>query len=159
MSKVLNHPLRSLGAALTLAGAAIAFLIFFAPLASADRIHPGPKGCSSKGGPGTNEVWWYADQNKGQFMCSLSLSEDFMIIGKNLDRVFDGDFSVQCWQGHRFTPVSNWDYGPDSRSLVNVNLNDDCIDKNGQTSVRVRFRTSQTSKGVQYVSGPTVPVS
>jgi hypothetical protein len=160
MGKVLNHPLRAMGAALTVVGAAIAFFVFFVPLAAADRIHPGGKGGSSKGSPGTNEAWWYADNNGNQVLHSLSLDEPFSIVGKNLNEVLgpEGNFSIQCWNGHFFTIVSNWEYGPDSRSLVNVDLNNDCVDKQGETSVRVRYRTSQISKGVQYVALPTVPV-
>jgi len=150
---VLKQPLGALGAALTAVGASIVFVVFFIPVATAGPKPPGP----SKGGsaPGKNVIQKYVDEN-GNNMNSVGEDQQFTIIGKNLNHVIDAFWAVQCWNGSYWTEVSDWSYGPDSRSLVDVTFSDGCAG-DFQTQIRAKFDT--TSKGDNYAYGPMIYVN
>jgi len=164
MDRVLKHPLRAMGAALTLVGAGIVFVVFFIPLAIAGPKPPTPQ--AGKGGVGSHEVWWYEDNN-GNNLKSVGLDETFVIVGKDFFHVPNVFFSVQCWTGKRWTEVSAWTFGDDSRHIVDVDLNGHpdstnlrhvCKDpKTGMTQVRVRW-SEDSNKDVKYAYGPLIRV-
>jgi hypothetical protein len=149
LGKVLKHPLRAMGAALTAVGASIVFVVFFIPVATAGPKPPGP----SKGGsaPGKNVIQKYVDEN-GNNMNSVGENQTFVIVGKNLNHVIDAFWAVQCWNGSFWTEVESWTYGPDSRSLVDVAVSQDCAQGPQPTQIRAKF--DNTSKGNEYAYGP-----
>jgi hypothetical protein len=151
MGKVLKHPLRAMGAALTIVGAGIVFVVFFIPMATAGPKPPGGgKGPSS---PGKNAVDAYVNDH-GNVLHEVGPDQEFTILGENLNFAHDASWGVQCWNGKFWTEVSNWDYGPDSRTLVDVDMNNDC---SGMLT-QIRVNSDTTSKGDHYAYGPMIYV-
>lgn len=115
MSKALQHPLRALGAALTLAGTALVFVLLLLP-ATASGGRPS----------GKDGVWHYETNNFGKSeVHSIGHNRLFAIIGKNLNHAVE----VYCWDTltNDWVTVSNWDhFDTYSRVLWNVDVNDDC---------------------------------
>src|SRR6476659_2041772 len=124
MGKVLKHPLRAMGAALTIMGAGIVFVVFFIPIAVAGPKPPGPHGAGGSA-PGKNSIQAYVNDH-GNVLHEVGANEEFTILGKNLFHTHDASWGVQCWNGHFWTEVSNWDYGSDSRTIIDVDMNNDC---------------------------------
>ena len=154
MGKVLKHPLRAMGAALTLVGAAIVFVVFFIPIAVAGPKPPGPHGAGGSA-PGKNSIQAYVNDH-GNVLHEVGADETFTILGKNLNNVHDASWGVQCWNGKFWTEVSNWAYDPDlsSRMLVDVDFNNDC---SGMLT-QIRINSDVTSKGDHYAYGPMIYV-
>ena len=86
----------------------------------------------------------------GNVLNEVGADETFTILGKNLNKVHDASWGVQCWNGQYWTEVSGWEYGPDSKSLIDVDFNNDCSGM--LTQIRARFDT--TSKGDRYAYWP-----
>src|SRR6476646_2578238 len=123
MGKVLKHPLRAMGAALTLVGAAIVFVVFFIPIAVAGPKPPGPDGTGGSA-PGKNVIQAYVNDH-GNVLHEVGADETFTIFGKNLNAAPDtNSWRVQCWNGKFWTEVSNW-ANDTSRTIIDVDMNND----------------------------------
>ena len=114
MGKVLQR--RVIAAALTLAGAAIVFVLFV-PIASGGN--PG----------GKDQITGYGNQ-KGQVTKKVHAGMPFYVFGKNLNHVLSAPDAVWCWDGtdNEWLPIE-WEYGPNSKTLL-VGVDPDCIGSN-----------------------------
>ncbi len=137
MRKVLRHPLRAMTAALTLVGAAVVFVVLFVPLASAESPS------------GKNEVRGY-ENSKGSKTKKVGRDQLFIIVGKNLDHAT----TVECWHvtAQHWDTVTGWDYGPTSKTLVDVDAGNNCATGDGRSQIRVFFDNHSPSPAY----GPTI---
>jgi hypothetical protein len=141
VERLIQHPLRAVGAALTLAGAAIVFVVLFVPIASG----------SSPSGP--NEVRGY-ENSKGQSTHKVGQDELFTVFGKNLDHAVE----VYCWDGS-WTAVSGWEYSTDSKHLINVDAEVDCgPDSNNHIRVQFDNGTPEDLTDDVFVVGPRIAI-
>ena len=53
---------------------------------------------------------------------------------------------MQCWNGKFWTEVSGWAYGPDYKTLVDVDMNNDCSGM--KTQIRAHFTTESKGTGL-----------
>ena len=148
---MLRHRLGVIGAVLTLAGALIAVLALVLP-ATATGSRPG----------GKNEVWYYTN-DKGNKLKSVGEDEVFNIIGKNLDHAVE----VFCWadgaaddlDGHGgWDSVTDWSYGPTSKSLVDVDMDPDCGGMRSAIQVQFDNKTLGDETDDIFVTGPSIEV-
>jgi hypothetical protein len=153
---MLQHPVRVIGAALTLAAALTAVVLLVLPGAAAGSRPPGE-----------NEVWFYTNA-KGQQTGKVGEDELFNIVGKNLFHTVD----VFCRQinGGAATPpptsvpggpwddVTDWSYGPTNKSLVEVDMDPDC--GGGRSAILVEFdnNTPGDDSDDIFVAGPGITV-
>jgi hypothetical protein len=154
---MLKHQFRVIGAVLTLAAAVTAVVVLVFP-AGASAGHPGGKG----------GVWYYTN-DKGNKLKGVGEDELFNIVGKNLNHTVDV-FCRQTKTGNDGTPpptgvsggpwddVTDWDYGPDSKSLVDVDMDPDC--GGGRSAILVEFDngTPGDDSDDVYVKGPDIEV-
>src|SRR5262245_47519004 len=106
-----------MGAALTLVGAGIVFVVFFIPMATAGPPGQTKPGKGGKGSSGKNEVWWYEEEETGQVIQQVGPDQEFVIRGKNLNYTRNRPWGVLCWNGKFWTEVQSWSYGSTSRTL------------------------------------------
>ena len=148
---MLRHRLGVIGAVLTLAGALIAVLALVLP-ATATGGRPG----------GKNEVWYYTN-DKGNKIKVVGEDQDFNIVGKNLDHAVE----VFCWadgaaddlDGHGgWDSVTDWSYGPTSKSLVDVDMDPDCADMRSEIQVQFDNKTPGDETDDIFVTGPSIEV-
>jgi hypothetical protein len=121
--EVLQHPLRSIGAALTLVGAGLVFVLLVLP-AMAFGESPG----------GKEAVTGYFNQ-KGESTRNLNVGKWFEIGGAN----FEHAVFVYCREtlsAQTFTPVEDWSVFS-SKLLEHVFLNSDC--HGSRDSIVVQF--------------------
>ncbi len=95
----------------------------------------------------------------GNVLHSVSENQSFTILGKNLNKVHDASWGVQCWNGKFWTEVSNWAYDPSggSRMLVDVSIAEGCAQGPQPTQIRANFDVD--SKGDHYAYGPMIYVA
>jgi hypothetical protein len=130
--QILQHPLRSMGAAFTVAGAAVVFVVLILPALAAGGTPSGKYA-----------VKRFLNQ-KGQSTQKVSVTNWFYLKGKSLD---DAN-QVYCWEngalttdssepknGH-WTFVSSWTVV--SPRLITVDLNDKCAGVHGKV-ISVQF--------------------
>jgi hypothetical protein len=122
MGELLRHPIRTTCAALTLVGGAIVFVVLFVPIAAA--------------GGGGNEVRGYLNSKGDKFTNKVGVHHPFTIVGKNLNFATE----VECWHpsAHHWDSVDNWDMGPDSKTIVNVQAYINCS-HGAPSQIRVQF--------------------
>jgi hypothetical protein len=148
---VLRHRLGVIGAVLTLAGALIAVLALVLP-ATATGGRPG----------GKNEVWYYTNA-KGNVIQKAGEDQDFNIIGKNLDHAVE----VYCFADGQaddgtdlgdWDTVTDWSYGPTSKSLVDVDADPDCGSTEFRSAIIVQFdnKTPGDESDDIFVQGPPI---
>jgi hypothetical protein len=144
--QLLRYPFRALGAALTIAGVAVVFVLLILPSVALGRA------------PGKGGVWWY-ENDKGNVIQKTGADELLTVVGKNMNHAVDegnGFPSVWCrdvYDGDSggWTLVSNAEYGPDSRTLINVDLNNDCA-PSSMNKIGVAFDDGS------FYSGPRIAV-
>ena len=134
MGKILGYPLRSIGAALTVAGAAVVFVVLVLPSLAAG------------GSPGGKyKVTGYENQ-KGGTTHKLYVGSWFYLTGTQFNSAFD----VLCWESNdvskpAWTSVSSFTVV--SSKLMQVDLSDDCSGRgpgNGQGPVAVEWDLAGT---------------
>jgi len=133
MGKILGYPLRSIGAALTVAGAAVVFVVLVLPSLAAGGI-PG----------GKYKVTGYENQ-KGGKTHKLYVGSWFYLTGTQFNSAFD----VLCWESNDtsngWTSVSSFTVV--TSKLMQVDLADDCAGRgagNGQGPVAVEWDLAGT---------------
>ena len=139
MRRLFHHPLRSTGAALTVAGAAVVFVVLILPSIAAG------------GSPGGKyKVTGYQNQ-KGQSTHKLYVGSWFYLTGTqfNSSTLFD----VYCWEANdpsknQWTTVS--DFTVMSSKLMQVDLADDCAGTpgDGQGPILVQWDPAGDSLGL-----------
>ena len=154
---MLKHRFRVIGVALTLAAAVTAVVVLVFPT-GATASRPGGKG----------GVWYYTN-GKGNKLKGVGEDELFNIVGKNLNHTVE----VFCRQtkgagaatppptgvpGGPWDDVTDWSSGPDSRSLVDVDMDPDC--GGGRSAILVEFDngTPGDDSDDVYVKGPDIEV-
>ena len=127
MGKIIGYPLRSIGAALTVAGAAVVFVVLVLPSLAAGGI-PG----------GKYKVTGYENQ-KGGKTHKLYVGSWFYLTGTQFNSAFD----VLCWESNDtsngWTSVSSFTVV--TSKLMQVDLADDCAGR-GPATVRARSPSS-----------------
>ena len=140
MRRLFHHPLRSTGAALTVAGAAVVFVVLILPSIAAG------------GSPGGKyKVTGYQNQ-KGQSTHKLYVGSWFYLTGTQFGSspITTTLFDVYCWEGNdpsknQWTEVSVFTFM--SSKLMQVDLSDDCSGRgpgNGQGPVAVEWDVAGT---------------
>ena len=160
MSKVLQHPLRVIGAALTLVVAATVFVVLFVPMAAGGS--PG----------GKDEVRGYQNSKflgatSGQSTRKVGAGQRFIITGKNFG--VDGAHvdEVYCWDGvtdeglgagEGWIFVQTWTGGPDSKHLIDVIAGDACVSSQPEERILVQFNVP-TADAPVFVAGPRLAIT
>ena len=143
MRRLFHHPLRSTGAALTVAGAAVVFVVLILPSIAAG------------GSPGGKyKVTGYQNQ-KGQSTHKLYVGSWFYLTGTQFGSspITTTVFDVYCWEGNdpsknQWTEVSVFTFM--SSKLMQVDLSDDCAGRpgNGQGPILVQWDPLGDSVGM-----------
>jgi hypothetical protein len=130
--QILQHPLRSMGAAFTVAGAAVVFVVLILPALAAGGTPSGK-----------HAVKRYLNQ-KSQSTQKIKVNRWFYLAGKSLDDANE----VYCWENGALTTGSgepkngHWTFVSDwavvSPRLITVDLNNDCAGVHGMV-VSVQF--------------------
>ena len=148
---MLQHRFRVIGAALTLAGALTVIAVLVLP---ATAIGGSPAG--------KNEVRGYTN-SKGNSTGKVGEDQLFNVIGKNLDHTVE----VFCFAGSEandgtgiggFDFVTDWDFGPTSKSLVDVDMDPQCADKRSAIMVQFDNKTPGDETDDIFVTGPGITV-
>ncbi len=148
---MLKHRFRVIGAVVALAGALTAVVVLVLP---ATAIGGRPSG--------KNEVRFYTNA-QGDRTNKVGEDELFAIIGKNLDHTVE----VFCWadgaaddlDGHDgWDSVTDWSFGPTSKSLVDVDMDPDCADMRSAIQVQFDNKTPGDETDDIFVTGPGVTV-
>ncbi len=142
MKKVLHHPFRSIGAALTLTGAALVFVVLVLP-----AIALGGRGA------GKNAIYWYENESGNRIKqaeidpggTADSPNQHLDIVGKNLDHAS----TVYCWDGSDFVVVDDWSTGPTSKRIIDVDPADACL---GESRIMITFSNGTPTE----VIGPKI---
>jgi hypothetical protein len=153
---VLQHPFRVIGVALTLAAALTAVVVLVLP------------GAAIGGRPeGKNEVRFYTN-SKGDRIGKVGEDELFIIVGKNLDHTVEVFCRVGKDAGITPPPVSvpggpwddvtDWDNGPTSKSLVDVDMDPDCGGMRSAILVQFDNKTPGDETDDIFVAGPGITV-
>ena len=118
--------------------------------------------CDRRPPRGKNEVWYYTN-DKGNKIKVVGEDQDFNIVGKNLDHAVE----VFCWadgaaddlDGHGgWDSVTDWSYGPTSKSLVDVDMDPDCADMRSAIQVQFDNKTPGDETDDIFVTGPSIEV-
>ena len=151
MRKHLHHPVRTIGAVLTLAGALAAAALLVIP--------------SAVGAAGKDQVSFYTNA-KGNVVQKIGEDEYFEVNGKNLYKTVE----VFCWAGKEandatgFTgwdTLTDWNPGPTSRVLIDGDMDPDCDGNNGvglKSAVMVEFEHGVVGDPTDdnFVIGPAI---
>jgi len=140
IKKILHHPLRSMGAALTAVGAGVVFVVLILPAIAAG------------GSPGGKPAVTGYLNDKGKKTQKIPTGEPFFTLlgkdfGVNASKVTD----IGCWENFALSPdpsepknghwtaVSDWNTSDSySKAIFEVDLNDDCAGVHG-TVIAVQF--------------------
>ena len=134
--QILQHPLRSMGAALTAVGAAVVFVVLILP-ALAGAGNPS----------GQTQITGYENQ-KGKTTQKVSQGKWFYVVGKNFGANVGQITDVYCWENRalsdegiapHFTAVSSWDYVSGTSKLITVDVNNDCAGSHGPNTIAIQF--------------------
>jgi hypothetical protein len=148
---VAQNPFRVIGAALALAGAVTA-IVFLALPGAAIGSRPS----------GENQVWYYTNA-KGAKIGKVGEDEDFNIIGKNLFHTvqvfcFAGD-AADDPDGHGpWDTLTNWNYGPTNKSLIDGDMDPDCAAQRSAIQVQFDNGTPGDESDDIFVTGPGITV-
>ena len=151
MRKHLHHPIRSIGAALTLVGVLAAVVLLVAP--------------SAVSGPGKDQVSYYTNA-KGNVLQKIGEDAYFEVNGKNLDKTVE----VFCWAGKEandatgFTgwdTLTDWNYSSASKKLIDGDMDPDCDGNNGvglKSAIMVEFEHGLVADPTDdnFVVGPAI---
>jgi len=140
VNRILEHPLRSMSAALTAVGAAVVFVVLILPALAAGGVPSGKPA-----------VTGYLN-DKGKKTQKIPTGEPFFtLLGKDFGIGASKVTDIACWEnwaaspdptepknGH-WTSVSGWDTaGLTSKAIADVDLNDGCVGVHGRV-IAVQF--------------------